>query len=106
MLVKTTQALGYVGPIDSDKLIINMLDQGKLTPGDMTPYCRGHSYMKAPTDDVMKHGFQTFIINSNDWAVDGFGNYIKAEFPNVPLPDDLVEHETDKTKRHKTEEPA
>jgi uncharacterized protein involved in type VI secretion and phage assembly len=81
-------ALGLTGVTD---LAIQKTLTGKLIQADMTswvtPQDDNHSYMKMPNKNVMIHGYQTFIINRNDWGIN-FGKYDKSLFPDYPLPKD------------------
>jgi hypothetical protein len=69
-------ALGLNGP---DKATINALGS-KLIRANMTPWSTGHSYMKVPSQDVMVHGYQTYIINKLQ-GLKKFGLYSGAGFP-------------------------
>jgi len=64
-----------------DPLVLKMISTGKLAPADMSPYATGHSYMKIPSPDVMKYGYQYYIINKTR-GVKGFGSYDKSAFPD------------------------
>ena len=63
-----------------------MYNSGKLTLGNMTPWSTGHSYMKVPSQDVMVHGYQTYIINKVQ-GLKKFGLYNGARFPALPAQD-------------------
>ena len=40
--------------------------------------------MRVPSDDVMKHGFQTWVLNKNARAMSAFGVYDANKFPDYP----------------------
>ena len=79
-------ALGFDG-LDSqreDSLVQQMIASNKLIPANMTPYSTGHSYMHIPDEQVMIHGYKTYIMNKIR-GVNSFGLYSKARFPDYPI---------------------
>ena len=80
------QALGFVGI--KDKKFAAQFKQ-KVMPADLSKYATGHSYMMIPSEAVMKYGYKTYIMNKFR-GVDSFGVYVKANFPDYPLPEASV----------------
>ncbi len=39
--------------------------------------------MKIPSDDIMKHGYETWIVNKKQ-GMRAFGNYDASKFPDYP----------------------
>lgn len=80
-------ALGYKGPDMTDYYIKYMLSSSKLTLAPLTKWAVGysfldsHSYMRDPKLDIMKHGYQTYIINKKR-GLSKFGKYDTALFPD------------------------
>ena len=82
-------ALGLKGPNLSDDFIKQMIASKKLFLADMTPWSTGHSYMKVPSQNVMVHGYQTYIINKVQ-GLKKFGLYSGAGFPGNAAPTPLA----------------
>lgn len=72
-------ALGYNGPDKNDPLIQELLSSGKLYLADMTEWGIGHSYMKIPSKDIMRYGYQKWIINKK-YGIKDFGLYDSNQF--------------------------
>jgi len=74
-------ALGHDGPYLEDHFIQQQIKDGKIILADMTPWGFGHSYMKIPSADVMRHGYQQWIMNQK-YGMKHFGCYDPSKFPN------------------------
>lgn len=77
-------ALGYSGPMagTADPIVQRMIDNGKIIRADLSKWAKGagdsHSYMKIPSDDIMKHGYQKYIIGGK--GLNKFGIYDGSKF--------------------------
>lgn len=67
------KALGYAGPPAND--IVKVLQKaGKLICADQTQLLLGHSFMKIPTEQLMREIYQEYIIGGS-YGVSQFGRY-------------------------------
>ena len=79
-------ALGHDGPDKTNNSIRELIKSGKIIPAPLTQWATHegfsstHSYMKIPSKDIMKHGYQQFIINQT-YGLTSFGNYDGSKFP-------------------------
>jgi len=67
------QALGYTGP-KGDPKIQWLQKSGKLICVDQSQWLFGHSFMKLPTEALMREIYQQYIIGGQ-YGIQSFGNY-------------------------------
>lgn len=67
------KALGYCGPRLSPSILV-LQKSGKLVCVDQTKLLLGHSFMKVPTNELMRDIYQEYIIGGQQ-GIQHFGNY-------------------------------
>jgi type VI secretion system secreted protein VgrG len=80
---ETIAALGFDGldsEINEDAQVTQLVKDKKIMRANMTPYSTGHSYMRIPSAEVMKRGYQKWIITKSNPDMN-FGLYNASQFP-------------------------
>ena len=86
------QALGFVA-LENNFTLQQQLGK-KYIAANMSKWATGHSYMHVPSEKVMIHGYQTYIMNKNYQGINSFGTYSKASFPNYKATTDGITTDT------------
>ena len=56
-----------------------MRDAGKIIPTPLGKWATGHSYMKVPNEEIVKHGYEKWVMNQA-YGMTSFGNYDASKF--------------------------